>query len=117
MHVLQIGWPCAPVAATSEGKGTGAEFVLNLILVVDDNEDAVQSLVVTSDQPEDAASPRRKAIHDLRGQLGTISNWVHALAESKDAAAILPQAVAAMDRAVRAAAELTETLREPPQQP
>jgi hypothetical protein len=108
VHVLQTGWPCAAAAGPAAGSR---------ILVVDDNEDAVQSLVVTSDQPEDAASPRRKAIHDLRGQLGTISNWVHALAESKDAAAILPQAVAAMDRAVRAAAELTETLREPPQQP
>jgi hypothetical protein len=73
--------------------------------------------VVTNEQPADAASARRKAIHDLRGHLGTISNWVHALAESKDPAAILQQAVAAMDRAVRAAAQLTETLREPPQEP
>jgi signal transduction histidine kinase len=53
-----------------------------------------------------------RAAHELRGPLGSISNWVHLLSQGSNDAALQEQGLAAIQRALSAATRLIETLND-----
>ncbi len=53
-----------------------------------------------------------RAAHELRGPLGSISNWVHLLSQGSKDAALQQQGLAAIQRALNVATRLIETLND-----
>jgi two-component system CheB/CheR fusion protein len=80
-------------------------------------------LVVLDDALADAGAPRpvegggrddivARAAHELRGPLGSISNWVHLLSQGSKDAALQDQGLGAIQRALKVATRLIETLND-----
>ena len=89
---------------------------VRLLLLVDEAPGAARD-----DAPADGARPDEfvgpddivaRAAHELRGPLGSISNWVHLLSQGSSDPALQQQGLAAIQRALNVATRLIEALHD-----